>query len=195
MTRVLPIGPLAIAACILACGAIASAPAAADEQKIALCHAGIIQLPSFARHIANMRKAKRYTAEDIDRLIARNRKGGPAFFSSQIIVQEAQSGSGTFDLRLSHGLTDATYRNITAWTCEAEDYPIVYFVGFRVRKIEDNTIYVSREKDIVNVISLKALDPELDKHFKVKLAESNKLLCDDIGERCNDDIFHDAHQF
>jgi len=186
---------LVFAGCVLGFSSIAPHPAAAAEQKIALCHAGIIQLPSFARHIANMRKAKRYTAEDIDRLIARNRKGGPAFFSSQIIVQEAQSGSGTFDLRLSHGLTDATYRNITAWTCEAEDYPIVYFVGFRVRKIEDNTIYVSREKDIVNVISLKALDPELDKHLKVKLSESDKLICEDIGERCNDDIFHDAHEF
>lgn len=38
------------------------------------------------------------------------------------------------------------------------DYPIVSFVGFRVRKVEDGAIYVSREKDIVNVISL-ALDP------------------------------------
>src|SRR5262245_60914886 len=132
------IASLAFAACALACASIAPAPATAAEQKIAFCHAGLVQLPSFARHIASMRKARRDTAEDIDRLIARNRKGGAAFFSSQIIVQESQSGSGTFDLRLSHGLIDATYRNITAWTCEPEDWPIVYFVGFRVRKIEDN---------------------------------------------------------
>jgi hypothetical protein len=41
------------------------------------------------------------------------------------------------------------YRNVTAWDCRAEDFPIVYFIGFRVRKIENGTIFVSREKDIV----------------------------------------------
>ena len=66
--------------------------------------------------IEHLRALKRYTPEQIDALIARNRKGGPEFFSSQIIVQENASGSGTFDLRQTHGLNDATYRNVTAWT-------------------------------------------------------------------------------
>jgi hypothetical protein len=40
---------------------------------------------------------------------------------------------------------------------------------------------VSREKDFVNVISLKALDPGLDKHIKVQLFEGTKVLCADIA--------------
>jgi hypothetical protein len=55
-------------------------------------------------------------------LIAQALKGGAEFFTSQIIVQEEQSGSGTFDLRLFHGLsTAASYRNVTAWACQADD--------------------------------------------------------------------------
>jgi len=194
VAKISPILPVVITG-MLSWASATPTPAAAAEDKILLCHAGLIELPSFAQHIASLRKAKRYSEEDIDQLVARNKKGGPAFFTSQIIVQENPSGSGTYDLRLTHGLSDATYRNVTEWACEADDYPIVYFVGFRVRKIENGTIYVSREKDIVNVISLKALDPELEKHLKVQIYDSDKILCEDIGERCNDDIYHDAHEY
>ena len=98
-----------------------------------------------------------------------------------------------FVLRAVHGLSDAaSYRNVTAWTCNApEDYPIVYFVGFRVRKIEDNTIFVSREPDVVNVISLHALDRKLDKPLAVKLEESKKLLCQNVNKGCEPGIFYD----
>lgn len=172
---------------------LAAMPAAADGQKIALCHAGLIKLLGFEQHIKNLRGLNRYSKEQIDALIARNRKGGPEFFSSQIVVKEEPSGSGTFDLRTVHGINDAaSYRNVTAWTCDdPADYPIVYFVGFRVRKIEDNTIYVSREKDIVNVISLHELDPKLDKPLAVKLEESKKVLCEDVNKRCDAGVFYD----
>jgi len=189
------IARLLVLAAVLAWGSVTRPSTAAAEDKIILCHAGLITLPSFAQHIESLRKANRYSAEDIDALIARNKKGGPEFFSSQIIVQENPSGSGTYDLRLTHGLSDATYRNVTAWACEGEDYPIVYFVGFRVRKIEHGTIFVSREKDVVNVISLKALDRELQKHIKVRVSESDKVICQDIGDRCDPGIFHDAHEY
>jgi hypothetical protein len=171
----------------------AAAPALADEQKFALCHAGLIKLPDFQQHIKYMRGLKRYSDEEINTLIARNRKGGPEFFSSQIVLKEEPSGSGTYDLRAVHGILDAAdYRNITAWTCNGpEDFPIVYFVGFRVRKIEDNTIYVSREKDVVNVISLHELDPKLDKPLAVKLEDSKKVLCEDVNKACDAGIFYD----
>jgi hypothetical protein len=195
MTRLSSIARLLAGSAVLAWGSVAVPPTATADDKIILCHAGLITLPSFAQHIENLRKVNRYSAQDIDELIARNRKGGPEFFSSQIIVQENPSGSGTYDLRLVHGLSDATYRNLTAWACEGEDYPIVYFVGFRVRKIEDGAIFVSREKDVVNVISLKALDPELKKHIKVRVTESDKVICQDIGDRCDAGIFHDAHEY
>ncbi len=173
------------------CIALLSAPAPATEQKIALCHAGLIKLAPFEQHIKALRAARRYEPEDIDKLIAQERKFGADFFSSQIIVQEELSGSGTFDLRLYHGLsTAADYRNVTAWACAREDYPIVYFVGFRVRQIEDDTILVTREKDVVNVISLKALDPTLEKHVRVKVFEGDKLLCADIGKGCDPGIFY-----
>jgi hypothetical protein len=173
--------------------AAAAAPAAADEQKIALCHAGLVTLPPFAQLVKERRASNRDSPEQVDELVARNRKGGPEFFSSQIIVQDETSGSGTFDLRREHGLSSATYRNITAWDCQREDFPIVYFVGFRVRKIEDGTIFVSREKDIVNVISLKPLDADPPKHFDVKIFEGDKVLCQELGKGCSDGIFYDRY--
>jgi|HubBroStandDraft_6_1064221.scaffolds.fasta_scaffold436095_1 hypothetical protein len=184
---------LLLAAMLVTGASLAAAPALADEQKIALCHAGLIKLVPFEQHIKNMRALKRYSNEQIDELIARNRKGGPEFFSSQIVVKEEPSGSGTYDLRMVHGISDAAdYRNLTAWTCnDAEDFPIVYFVGFRVRKIENDTIFVSREKDVVNVISLHALDPKLDRPLAVKLEEGNKVLCEDVNKRCDAGIFYD----
>jgi hypothetical protein len=76
-------------------------------------------------------------------------------------------------------------------TCLNDDYPIVYFVGFHVRDIgDDGSILVTREKDIVNVISLKALDPKLDKQTKVKIFQSDKVLCEDIGKHCDPTIFY-----
>jgi hypothetical protein len=173
----------------------AISPAIGAEEKIALCHAGLITLTSFAKHLKFLRgfKARGY---DIDGLIEDQRKGGPEFFSSQIIVHENQSGSGTYDLRNFHGLSEPKYyRNVTAWDCQAADFPIVYFIGFRVRKIEDGTIFVSREKDIVNVISLKTLDPDLDKHIKVQLFEGAKVLCSDIATECDQHIFYDRREY
>jgi len=154
---------------------------------IAICHAGIIKLASFAQHVKRLRAWKQ-RGYDVDGLIEQQRRGGSEFFSSQIIVQEEQSGSGTFDLRLFHGITTARdYRNVTAWSCAGDDYPIVYFIGFRVRKISDDTIFVSREEGIVNVISLKAID---DKHFKVQVFEGTKELCSDIATECDPSVFY-----
>ena len=164
---------------------------AAAEDRIALCHAGLIKLVPFAQHIKELRKHKRYEPADIDKLIAQARKGGAEFFTSQIIVQEEQTGSGTFDLRLFHGLSDAaSYRNVTAWACQADDYPIAYFVGFRVRKIENGTIFVTREKDVLNVIALKALDQRLEKKLKVQIFEGDKVLCPDLGTSCHAGIWY-----
>ena len=81
------------------------------------------------------------------------------------------------------------------------DYPIAYFVGFRVRKIEKGTIFVSREKGIVNVISLNALgvcsvdgkDDGCDDsslNIKVRLLEGGKVLCPDIATECDQGIFY-----
>jgi hypothetical protein len=60
-----------------------------------------------------------------------------------------------------------------------------------VRKIENDTIFVSREKDVVNVISLHALDPKLDRPLAVRLEESNKVLCAHVDKRCDAGIFYD----
>ena len=171
--------------------ALIHSPAVA-EQKIAICHAGLIKLGDFDKHIKAIRDARRYEPEQIDDLIKKHRKYGDEFFSSQIIVQEELSGSGTFDLRMFHGLSHAAdYRNVTAWDCQREDYPIVYFIGFRVREIEANTIFVSREKDIVNVIALNVLDTKLEKHLKVQLFKADKVLCRDIAKECDPAIFYE----
>lgn len=189
------VAPLLFAALCAASFPTAISPAMGAEEKIRLCHAGLIKLGSFAEHLKLLRRYKE-RGYDIDELIERQRKGGPDFFSSQIIVQENLSGSGMYDLHMFHGLSNAQdYRNVTAWDCRAADFPIVYFVGFRVRKIENATIFVSREKDIVNVISLNALDPILNQHIKVQLFESPEVLCPDIATGCDHRIFYDRTEY
>jgi hypothetical protein len=161
-------------------------------EQISLCHSGMVQLRNFADHVKVLRGLTRYSSENVAELIAQQKKGGSEFFSSQVIVQEEQSGSGTYDLRTWHGLNDARhYRNVTPWTCEAAHYPIVYFVGFRVRKISGTTIFVSRDEGTVNVISLKAIDKDLEKHVKVKIFESDNVLCSDLAKGCSDGIFYE----
>ena len=170
-----------------------AAPSSAiAAEKIPLCHTGMVKLRSFADHVKMLRGMTRYSRQNIAELVAQQKKGGSGFFSSQVIVQGEPSGSGTFDLRTWHGLNDARqYTNLTPWTCEAEDYPIVYFVGFRVREISGTTISVSREEGTVNVLQLKTIDEDLEKHVKVKLFESEKVLCDDLVKGCDRGIFYE----
>jgi len=170
---------------------LASRPALA-EQNIKMCSSGSITLRSFSDHLAELRKSGRYTAEDIDDLVRKERQGGPQFFLSQIVIKQEQSGSGDFDLNLFQDFSDpqAKYRSPKAWACGADDYPIAYFVGFKVREIRDGAIFVSREKGAVNVISLKDLDPDLNKHTRVKVFRSDSVLCQDIGAGCINTIFY-----
>jgi hypothetical protein len=132
----------------------------------------------------------------IERLIARKRKGGADFFTSQIIIQENRSGSGTYDLRLFHGLSGrhTKFRTITPWGCDADDYPIAYFIGFRVDEIQNAQILVSREKDVVNVISLKKLDANLSKRISVRMFKDGRVLCADIGVGCIDSILFNRYE-
>jgi len=157
-----------------------------------MCSSGSITLGSFGDHVADLRKSIRYPAEDIDDLEKKARQGGPEFFSSQVVIKEELSGSGDFDLNKFQGFSDpqAKYRRVKAWDCAAEDYPIAYFVGFKVREIRDGAIFVSREKGTVNVISLKDMDPELTKHTQVKVFHGDGVLCQDIGTGCIDTIFY-----
>jgi hypothetical protein len=165
---------------------------AAVVEKIALCHAGVVDLLSFPEDVKRLRSLSRYSKEEIEGLVEQERKGGEDFFSSQIIIQEEPSGSGTFDLRMVHGLSDAKhYTNVTACNCDRKVFPVVYFIGFRVQRIADGIIFVSREKTIVNVISLKPLDPDLNRHLKVKLFGGGKALCDDLAVDCVPEIFYE----
>ena len=169
-----------------------AAQIATAADKIEYCATGSIALGPFSQHIAELRKSNRYAKEGIDKLIADERNGGAEFFSSQVVIKGEQSSSGDFDLNLFQGFSDprAKYRATKKWSCQSEDYPVVYFVGFKVRGIRDGAIFVSREKGTVNVISLKKLDPGLDKHTKVQDFESRSVLCEDIGNGCSKGIFY-----
>jgi hypothetical protein len=181
----------AIAGCLFN---FASPPAAAKE-NIEFCATGTIKLGPFSQHIAEIRKANRYPKEDIDKLIADEKAGGPDFFSSQVVIKEEQSGSGDFDLHLFQGYSDpdAEYQPRMKWACSHDDYPVAYFVGFKVREIRDGAIYVSRAKGTVNIISLKPFDPNLDKHTGVKNFKDNSVLCEDIGTGCIKTIFYGSY--
>ena len=169
-----------------------AAQTATAADKIKYCATGSIALGPFLQHIAELRKTNRYSKEEIDKLIADERTGGPEFFSSQVVIKEEQSGSGDFDLNLFQGFSDpqVKYRTTKKWSCQSDDYPVAYFVGFKVRGIRDGAIFVSREKGTVNVISLKKLDPGLDKRTKVQDFESRSVVCEDIGNDCSKGIFY-----
>jgi hypothetical protein len=177
---------------MLACALNLTAPSAMAADTIDFCATGTMTMGPFDAHIAEIRKANRYEKADIDELIAEQKAGGPDFFSTQVVIKEEQSGSGDFDLHLFQGFSDpqAKYNVTMEWRCKSADYPVAYFVGFKVTAIGDGAILVSREKATVNVISLKKLDPDLDKHTSVKDFTSHAVLCRDIAKGCVKTIFY-----
>ena len=162
------------------------------QQTIETCATGTITFGPFAQHIAEIRKANRYEPAEINKLIADQRAGGPDFFSTQVVIKEEQSGSGDFDLHLFQGFSDpqANYQSVEKWHCEHDDYPVAYFVGFKVSGISGGAILVSHQKETVNIISLKKIDPDLDKHTSVKDSASHAVLCRDIAKGCIKTIFY-----
>jgi ABC-type microcin C transport system permease subunit YejB len=167
-------------------------PTAMAADTINFCATGTMTMGPFEEHIAEIRKANRYEKADIDELIAEQKAGGPDFFSTQVVIKEEQSGSGDFDLHLFQGFSDpqAKYNVTMEWRCKSADYPVAYFVGFKVRQITGQTILVSREKGTVNIISLKTIDPDLDKPTSVKDADNHAVLCADIATGCIKTIFY-----
>jgi hypothetical protein len=168
------------------------APPAMAAETIDFCATGTMTMGPFDEHIAEIRKANRYEKADIDELIAEQKAGGPDFFSAQVVLKEEQSGSGDFDLHLFQGFSDpqAKYNVVEKWHCQHDDYPAAYFVGFKVTAISSGAIIVSREKGTVNIISLKKLDPGLDKHTSVRDFTSHAVLCADIATGCVKTIFY-----
>jgi hypothetical protein len=179
---------VALASCLL--NLAAQTATAADT--INFCATGTMTMGPSDEHIAEIRKANRYEKADIDELIAEQKAGGPDFFSTQVVIKEEQSGSGDFDLHLFQGFSDpqAKYNVTMEWRCKSADYPLAYFVGFKVRQITGQTILVSREKGAVNIISLKTIDPGLDKPTSVKDADNHAALCADIATGCIKTIFY-----
>lgn len=171
---------------------ILAGQSASAAEPIKFCSTGTITMGSFAEHIEALRKARRYEAAEIDKLIADQRAGSPGFFSSQVVVKEEQSGSGDFDLNLFQGFSDphTKYRRDKPWACKAEDYPVVYFVGFKVKAIDKGGITVARQKGAVNVVSVKSIDPDLDKHTRVTEGQNGAVLCEDIAAGCVKQIFY-----
>jgi hypothetical protein len=169
-----------------------AAQTAVAADTIEFCATGTMTMGPFDEHIAEIRKANRYEKADIDELIAEQKAGGPDFFSTQVVIKEEQSGSGDFDLHLFQGFSDpqAKYNVAMKWRCKSADYPVAYFVGFKVRQITGQTILVSREKGAVNIISLKTIDPNLDKPTSVKDADNHAVLCADIATGCIKTIFY-----
>ncbi len=161
-------------------------------EAIKYCSSGTITMGPFDAHIERIRKANRYEEADINKLIADQKAGGPDFFSTQVVIKDEQSGSGDFDLNMFQGFSDpqAKYKSDMKWSCTSVDYPVAYFVGFKVKEIGNGTILVTPQKGTVNVISLKTLDPNLDQHTKVRDAQSHAVLCDDIAQGCIKTIFY-----
>jgi hypothetical protein len=180
--------PIMLAGCLF--NLAAQTAMAADT--INFCATGTMTMGPFDEHIAEIRKANRYEKADIDELIAEQKAGGPDFFSTQVVVKEEQSGSGDFDLHLFQGFSDpkAKYNVTMEWHCKSADYPVAYFVGFKVRQVTGQTILVSREKGTVNIISLKTIDPDLDKPTGVKDADNHAVLCAEIAKGCIKTIFY-----
>jgi hypothetical protein len=163
------------------------APSARAADAIKFCTIGHMTFGSFADHIAFIKKANRYDKKEIDDLIKQQKAGGPDFFSTQIAIKSEQSGSGDFDLHMFQGHSDpgTTYKSDQEWACGHDDYPVAYFIGFKVETVADQTITVSRSKGLVNVISIKSIDPDLKAHTRIVEAGSNSVLCKDIDSDSN----------
>lgn len=176
---------------VITCGLLVAA-ASAPADPIKFCSTGTIAMGSFAEHLDTLHKSNRYEPADLEKLIAQQRAGGPDFFTSQVVIKEEQSGSGDFDLNLFQGFSDphTQYRSDKPWACAAEDYPVVYFVGFKVKEMSKGGISVSREKSTVDVVSLKPIDPDLDQHTRVTDSQNRAVLCDDIAVGCVKQIFY-----
>jgi hypothetical protein len=174
-------------------------PAAQAADPIKFCTIGHMTFGSFADHIAVIKKANRYDKDQIDDLIKRQKAGGPDFFSTQVVIKSEQSGSGDFDLHMFQGHSDpgTTYKADQQWSCGHDDYPVAYFIGFKVETIADHTITVSPSKGLVNVISIKSIDPDLRAHTRVVEAGSNSVLCKDIDSDsapgCIPQIFYGSY--
>jgi hypothetical protein len=167
--------------------AFALAPPARAADAIKYCAIGHMTFGSFADHIAYIKTAKRYDKKEIDDLIKQQKAGGPDFFSTQVVIKSEQSGSGDFDLHMFQGHSDpeTNYKSDQNWACGHDDYPVAYFIGFKVETIADHAITVSRSKGLVNVISLKSIDPGLKAHTRVVETGSNNVLCKDIDADSN----------
>jgi hypothetical protein len=166
---------------------LAFAPSARAADAIKFCTIGHMTFGSFADHIAFIKKANRYDKKEIDDLIKQQKAGGPDFFSTQVVIKSEQSGSGDFDLHMFQGHSDpgTTYKPDQDWACGHDDYPVAYFIGFKVEAVADQTISVSRSKGLVNVISIKSIDPDLKAHTRVVEAGGNNVLCKDIDADSN----------
>jgi opacity protein-like surface antigen len=177
---------------IAACALISAAQTAAAADAIKYCSTGTITMGPFDAHIDEIRKANRYEKADIDELIEEQKAGGTDFFSTQVVVKTEQSGSGDFDLNKFQGFSDpqTKYTSDMKWACTSIDYPVAYFVGFKVKELGKGTILVTPAKGTVNVVSLKKIDPDLDQPTKVQDAQSHAVLCDDIAKGCVKTIFY-----
>jgi hypothetical protein len=172
------------------------ASAARADDAIKLCTAGHMTFGgTFAEHIAFIKKANRYDKKEIEDLIKQQKSGGLDFFSTQIVIKSEQSGSGDFDLHMYQGHSDpkTTYKADQDWACTGDDYPVAYFIGFKVETIGGSTISVSRSKGLVNVISLKKIDPELKTPTRVEDSVSHAILCKDIATGCVPQIFYGSY--
>jgi hypothetical protein len=172
---------------ILILAGLVLAPTARAADAIKFCTIGHMTFGSFADHIAFIKKANRYDKKEIDDLIKQQKAGGPDFFSTQVVIKSEQSGSGDFDLHMFQGHSDpgTTYKADQEWACGHDDYPVAYFIGFKVETIADHAITVSRSKGLVNVISIKSIDPDLKAHTRVVETGSDKVLCKDIDADSN----------
>jgi hypothetical protein len=167
--------------------ALAFAPPARAADAIKFCTVGHMTFGSFADHIAFIKNANRYDKKEIDDLIKQQKAGGPDFFSTQVVIKSEQSGSGDFDLHMFQGHSDpgTTYKSDQEWACGHDDYPVAYFIGFKVEAVADHAITVSRSKGLVNVISIKSIDPDLKAHTRVVETGGNNVLCKDIDSDSN----------
>lgn len=178
---------------------LAFAPPAQAADAIKFCTIGHMTFGSFADHVAFIKKANRYDKKEIDDLIKQQKAGGPDFFSTQVVIKSEQSGSGDFDLHMFQGHSDpgTTFKPDQEWACGHDDYPVAYFIGFKVEAVADHAITVSRSKGLVNVISIKSIDPDLKAHTRVVEARGNNVLCKDIDSDsspgCIPQIFYGSY--
>jgi hypothetical protein len=174
--------PTIVLALVFAGTVLVSRPAEAEgDSRIVVCAQSRVTMPSAEEHRAWLAADSRYGEEISSKFATDARTQGDNYLQYQMFyLPEYPGGSGWFDITGLTGLREARSQRVKEWTCDNnESYPIVFLIGLEAKTIREGTLYVSPQRGLYTLVSLKDLSKP-GKPMPVRLSGSNKLVCTDL---------------